>query len=429
VQLHFGISAVKHVSGRPPMAGVATQRANCHRRLPAPIASRNTTLGYLREMTTERESDPLLADFRCQVVDFIAESQASGIACKAFGAIMPPALHDEAKAWQQHMFANGFAGVSWPTEYGGQGYGPEYRLVWSEECARHEVSPYMNFQGFVLAGGAILKFGTEEQKQRYLRATLAAEILWCQLFSEPGSGSDLVSLSTKAESIGDEWIVTGQKVWSSTAQLADHGILMARTDPTNPGHGGISFFLFDMHGPGVDVRPLKQMTGDHEFCEVFLDEAPVAKADLLGPLNGGWAVATSVLGDERAEVGAAGIGLEQRTQRLLDTIGPDTDLVHRDRIMRTKVTAGALRQLLDRSGGDPMLGPLVKLGNTEFSSERTRAQLDGLGAAATVLANEDVIEEFLYAPGMRVAGGTSEIQRNLIGERLLGLPREPKPPR
>jgi len=367
-----------------------------------------------------------LEEFRAEAGAFIQGGLESGIACKAFGAIMPPALFDKAKAWQQHMFAHGFAGVSWPKEYGGQGYGPEYRLAWSEECARHEVSPYMNFQGFVLAGGAILKYGTPEQKQKYLQPTLAADILWCQLFSEPGSGSDLVSLTTKAVSDGDDWIVTGQKVWSSTAQLADYGILMARTDPDNPGHGGISFFLFDMHGPGVDVRPLKQMTGDHEFCEVFLDEARAANGDLLGPLNGGWGVATSVLADERAEVGAAGIALERRTQHLIDTITNATDAVHRDRIMRTKTSAGALRQLLERSAGDPLLGPLVKLGNTEFSTERTRAHLDGMGAAATVLADEQIVEDFLYAPGMRVAGGTSEIQRNLIGERLLGLPREPK---
>lgn len=369
---------------------------------------------------------PTIDEFRRRAADFISEAKTDGIACRAFGAIMPPAMYDQAKAWQQHMFASGFAGVSWPKDYGGQGYGPEFRLVWSEECARAEISPYMNFQGFVLAGGAILKYGTEEQKQKYLRATLAAEILWCQLFSEPGSGSDLVSLSTRAEDHGDEWQVSGQKVWSSTAQLADHGILLARTNPEEPGHRGISFFLFDMHGPGIDVRPLKQMTGDHEFCEVFLDDAPVAKADLLGPLHGGWGVATSVLGDERAEVGAAGIGLERATQRLIDTIDDSTDPVHRDRIMRTRVKAGALRQLLDRSEGDPKLGPLVKLGNTEFSTERTRTRLDGMGPAATVLADEQVAEDFLYAPGMRVAGGTSEIQRNLIGERLLGLPREPK---
>jgi len=365
-------------------------------------------------------------DFRAQAVVFLDASIADGTACKAFGAIMPPAMHDPATTWQKHMYANGFAGVSWPTEYGGQGLGPEYRLVWSEECARRQVSPYMNFQGFVLAGGAILKYGTEEQKQKYLNATLAADILWCQLFSEPGSGSDLVSLSTKAESTGDGWVVTGQKVWSSTAQLADHGILLARTDPEDPGHRGISFFLFDMHGPGIDVRPLKQMTGDQEFCEVFLDEALVAQTDLLGPLNGGWGVATSVLADERAEVGAAGIGLERKTQRLVDSIDAETDAVRRDHIMKLKTDASALHQLLDRSEGNPRLGPLVKLGNTDFETHRTRARVNGLGAAATTLADADIIEEFLYAPGMGIAGGTSEIQRNLIGERLLGLPREPR---
>jgi len=369
---------------------------------------------------------PPIDDFRADVVGFIEQSKAEGVACPAFGAIMPPAMHERATAWQKHMFAHGFAGVSWPTEYGGQGYGPEYRLVWSEECARAEVSPYMNFQGFVLAGGAILKYGTEEQKRKYLRPTLAAQILWCQLFSEPGSGSDLVSLSTRAEDRGDEYVVTGQKVWSSTAQLADVAILLARTDPNEPGHRGISFFLFDMQGPGVEVRPIKQMTGDQEFCEVFLDEAPVAKADLLGPLNGGWGVATSVLADERSEVSAAGIALERATNRLVDTVDASTDPVHRDRVMRVLTEGGALRRLLDRSGGDPMLGPLVKLGSAEFSTERTRARLDGLGALGTTIAEEDIVEQFLYAPGGRLAGGTSEIQRNLIGERMLGLPREPK---
>lgn len=365
-------------------------------------------------------------EFRSRAAAFLDEAVASGIACPAFGSIMPPAMYERARPWQQHMFANGFAGVSWPVEYGGQGHGPEFRLAWSEECARRSVAPYMNFQGFVLAGGAILKYGTEDQKRTYLRATLAADILWCQLFSEPDSGSDLVSLKTRAERDGDRWIVTGQKVWSSTAQLADHGILLARTNPNERGHAGISFFLINMRGPGVEVRPLKQMTGDHEFCEVFLEQAEVHSTDLLGPLHGGWAVATSVLGDERSEVGAAGIALERSTQRLLDTIDADTDFVRRDQLMRLVVNSGALRQLLDRSGGDPRLGPLVKLASTEFATDRTRAAVDGLGAAATANADPDVIEEFLYAPGMRVAGGTSEIQRNLIGERLLGLPREPK---
>lgn len=373
------------------------------------------------------QSVPTEAEFRRSAAAFITDAKRHDLACPAFGAIMPPGRYEQAKAWQQHMYANGFAGVSWPVEYGGQGYGPAYRLMWSEECARHEVTPYMNFQGFVLAGGAILKFGTEEQKQRYLQPTLAAEVLWCQLFSEPNSGSDLASLSTRADDHGNGWHVSGQKVWSSTAQLADHAILLARTDPNEPRHRGISFFLFDMHGPGVDVRPIKQMTGDTEFCEVFLDNAPVASDSLLGPLNGGWTVTTSVLADERAEVGAASIALERRSQQLVDSLEPAHGAVHRDRIMNTRVAAGALSRLLQRSEADPLLGPLVKLGTTEFTTERTRARVDGLGAAGMTTDDTSAIDEFLYAPGTRVAGGTSEIQRNLIGERLLGLPREPKP--
>lgn len=369
------------------------------------------------------EGQTLVDDFRAKAASFIEESLASGIACPAFGAIMPPAMHDMARAWQRHMFASGFAGVTWPAEYGGQGLSTEHGLVWSEECARRGVAPFMNFQGFVLAGPAILKFGTDEQRHQYLRATLAADIVWCQLFSEPGAGSDLVSLSTRAEPTGDGWVVTGQKVWSSTAELAQHAILLARTNPEEPGHRGISFFLFDMAGPGVDVRPLKQMTGDREFCEVFLDEAPIAADDLLGPLHGGWTVATSVLADERAGVGAAGIGLERRMHKLLYDVDT-TDAIMRDRVMNLTASGAALRQLLDRSKGDPNLGPLVKLAMTEIETERTRCELDALGPEGT--GTGDVADQFLYAPGMRVAGGTSEIQRNLIGERLLGLPREPK---
>lgn len=364
-----------------------------------------------------------IEQFRDRAAEFIEDSVASGVACRSFGAIMPPAMHEHALRWQRHMFAHGWAGVAWPREFGGQGRPAEWAHVWAEECAQRQVAEYMNFQGFVLAGGAMLRFGTEEQKARYLQPTLAADLLWCQLFSEPGAGSDLSSLTTRAEASGDGWEVTGQKVWSSTAQLADVAILLARTDSDTPGHRGISFFLFDMDQPGVEVRPIKQMTGDHEFCEVFLDRARVRSDQLLGPLHGGWGVATSVLGDERAAVGAAGIGLQQRLDDLASSIGDEP--IPRDRVMQIRARGGALHRLLDRSGGDPMLGPLVKLAMTEIETARTTTVIDLLGADG--IGTGDSQEAFLYAPGMRVAGGTSEIQRNLIGERLLGLPREPKP--
>lgn len=325
---------------------------------------------------------------------------------------MPPALFDTARRWQRRIHEAGFAGIDWPVEFGGRGLSAAHAAVWHDECARAGVAAYMNFQGVVLAGAAIRKFGTADQRARYLDATLRADIVWCQLFSEPGSGSDLAGLTTRAESRPDgSWRVTGQKVWSSTAQLAQHAILLARTDPDQPGHRGISFFLFDLSVPGVEVRPIRQMTGDSEFCEVFLDDAPVGSDALLGPLHGGWTVATSVLADERASVGAAGIALERRLLGVADR--------------RVRADGLAIAHLLARSGGDPRLGPLTKLASTEFDGRVTTGAVDAAGADG--MLNGPHTEPFLYSPGMRVAGGTSEIQRNLVGERLLGLPREPRP--
>jgi alkylation response protein AidB-like acyl-CoA dehydrogenase len=354
--------------------------------------------------------------------DFITSSIADDVACPSFGAIMPTALFERARRWQRHCYDHGFAGIDWPAEFGGRGLSAEHALAWSAECATAGVTPYMNFQGIVLAGGAIRKFGTDEQRARFLDATLRADIVWCQLFSEPGAGSDLVSLSTRAERSGGGWVVTGQKVWSSTAQLAQHAILLARTNGDEPGHRGISFFLFDMDTPGVDVRPIKQMTGDSEFCEVFLDGAMVAADGLLGPLHGGWTVATSVLADERSQVGAAAIGLQRRLAALAEAVHGDE---HRDRLAAIRASGGALARLLERSGGDPTLGPLNKLAMTELDGRITTLAVDASGADG--MLDGPLTEPFLYSPGMRVAGGTSEIQRNLIGERLLGLPREPKP--
>ncbi|MDA3040988.1 MAG: acyl-CoA dehydrogenase family protein, partial [Actinomycetota bacterium] len=317
-------------------------------------------------------------EFRREAQAFLAGSEAAGIACPAFGSIMPPPMFERADAWQRHCFANGFAGFDWEIEYGGRGLTSAHQLAWYEECAKAGVAPYMNIQGYILAGGAIRKFGTEDQKERYLRATLAADIVWCQLFSEPSAGSDLVSLRTRAVSTGDGWLVTGQKVWSSTAQFAQHAILLARTDADEPGHRGISFFLFDMAGPGVEVRPLRQMTGDSEFCEVFLDEAPVAPTDLLGPENGGWTVASSVLADERASVGVDGIGLA-RTLSIMRQRARSSEVGHDDRLARLNGHGLALGQLLARSGTDPLLGPLTKLALTELTSRLTDYAADALG--------------------------------------------------
>jgi alkylation response protein AidB-like acyl-CoA dehydrogenase len=362
--------------------------------------------------------------FRAEAVAFLARARSDGIACPAFGAILPPALHDRARAWQRHMADAGFAGLHWPVAYGGRGLSRAHHAIWIEECARAQVQPYLNLQGLVLAGEAILRSGTEEQRGRFLAPTLSGEVLWCQLFSEPGAGSDLTSLTTSAVRDGDRYLVTGTKVWSSNAQHAELGILLARTDPTRRGHRGISFFLLDMASPGVDVRPIRQMTGDSEFCEVFLDGVSVPVGALLGPENEGWRVATEVLLDERGGSAAGLVSLERRLDHLLSMA--DGEAARRDALLRLYVRGQALRTMLMRGGaGGPAAASSAKLLRTEleFDIEVLLASLRGPEA----LLAGPATDRFLYAPGMRIAGGTSEIQRNIIGERVLGLPREPRP--
>ena len=323
------------------------------------------------------------------------------------------------------MADGGFAGLHWPVEHGGRGLSRAHTGVWLEECARAQVQPYLNLQGLVLAGEAILRSGTDEQRRRFLPPTLTGELLWCQLFSEPGAGSDLTSLTTAAVADGDRYVIDGTKIWSSNAQYAEYGILLARTDPAQPGHRGISFFLLDMATPGVDVRPIRQMTGDQEFCEVFLDGVAVPLATRLGPENEGWRVATEVLLDERGSSGAGLVSLERRLDHLRAQAGKGS--AHRDALLRLYVRGQALRMLLLRGGAaGPAAASSAKLARTELEFDIELA-LACVRSADALLAGP-ATDRFLYAPGMRIAGGTSEIQRNIIAERVLGLPREPRKP-
>ncbi len=357
-----------------------------------------------------------LDTFRTACVAFIEEHTDAGSACPAFGAILPPDQLESALRWQRICSDGGFAGVHWPIEFGGQGLSRAHAEVWYTECARAAVSPYLNLQGIILAGEAILRSGTMEQKARYLEATVRGDILWCQLFSEPGAGSDLGSLATSAVLDGDEYVVNGQKIWASNAQFAQAGILLARTGD-EPKHRGISFFCIEMNLPGIDVRPIRQMTGDHEFCEVFFTDVRVPSDALLGPLHGGWRVAMEVLADERGSFGAAGaLSMRRRLDAISSRLDPSTSTeVDRADVLDLLVKGGALAALLDRLGAQPDMAPAAKLLRTEL--EVQAASLDHkLGGSADAL---------LYSPGMRIAGGSSEIQRSIIGERLLGLPREP----
>ena len=357
--------------------------------------------------------------FRSEAAVFLAHAVAADEHCPAFGAIMPPAMHDRARAWQRRMYDGGFAGLHWPAEYGGRGLTRDHTAVWSEECARAAVQPYLNLQGIILAGEALLRHGTHDQKRRFLPPTVRGDVLWCQLFSEPDAGSDLAGLQTSAVRDGDHYVVNGQKVWTSNGQHAEYAILMARTNPDEPGHRGISFFLIDMALPGIEVRPLTQMTGDQEFCEVFLTDVEMPADALLGPEHGGWLVAMEVLQDERSSTGAAGtISLERR---LADLAAGGATGPLGDELMTLIAHGHALTAMLERSANDPALAAASKLARTEleFAAELVQASLRG---ADGMLAGE-AADRLLYAPGMKIAGGTSEIQRNIIGERILGLPR------
>jgi alkylation response protein AidB-like acyl-CoA dehydrogenase len=349
-----------------------------------------------------------------------------------YGAICPPELIDAGVAWQRRLDAAGFAGIHWPVEHGGQGLTPEHHAAWLIECALAGVPPVLNMVGLVLAGGAILRFGTADQQARHLRPTLRGDHVWCQLFSEPGAGSDLGSLTTKAERDGDGFVVNGQKVWCSGGRVSNWGILMARTNLDAPKHEGISFFLCPMDRPGIDVRPLRQMTGGSEFDEVFFTDVELPADSLLGPLHGGWGVGMAVLTNERGHIGTAIISLERRLEGLIqlgrkESLDPPT----RQRLVALIARATAYKALAQRQrdqGGAiaTTASSLLKLGITEMLFEVAVLRADIAGASALLAGSESLY--LLAAPGGRIAGGTSQVQRNIVGERLLRLPREPRPP-
>ena len=265
---------------------------------------------------------PTVDDFQADAADWLAEHSVQ--APPDYGAICPPELIDAGVEWQRQLRDAGYAGIHWPTEHGGQGLTIEHHAVWLLECARAGVPPVLNMVGLVLTGGAVMRYGTPDQQKRHLGATLDADHIWCQLFSEPGSGSDLASLSTRADSDGDRFIVNGQKVWCSGGRYSNWGILMARTRPIDatgtdgaPKHEGISFFLCPMDLAGIEIRPLKQMTGESEFDEVFFTDVELPADHLLGPLHGGWGVAMAVLTSERGHIGTAVISLERRLDQMM----------------------------------------------------------------------------------------------------------------
>ncbi|HUP87448.1 MAG TPA: acyl-CoA dehydrogenase family protein [Acidimicrobiales bacterium] len=365
------------------------------------------------------EDDPTPTEFAAEAAAWLAANRRR--APRDYGAILPADLRDEGVAWQRRIFDAGYAGIHWPTEHGGRGLTPEHTAAWIEACARAEVPPFINMVGVVLTGGSILLFGTPEQRTEHLRPILTGERIWCQLFSEPGAGSDLASLATTARRDGDEYVLSGRKVWCSNGRISDRGICLARTDadPATPKHRGISFFLVDMHAPGVEVRPLRQMTGGSEFDEVFLDDVRVPTTDLLGAEHDGWNVAMATLTNERGHIGASAISLQRRLDAMSSTGLPA------DELGRLLARGHAHLALAGRQGPvASVAASLMKLGVTELLFDAAMARARQAGPYAMLVGDESA--GVLGAPAGRIAGGTTEVQRNIIGERILGLPKEPR---
>jgi alkylation response protein AidB-like acyl-CoA dehydrogenase len=350
---------------------------------------------------------------------------------------------DPDELWTR-IAAGGYVVPAWPVEHGGLGVSHATATAIGRMLGRYRVPRFNNPVGVDLVGPAILRWGSEAQRLRYLRPIALYEEIWCQLFSEPGAGSDLASLATRAVRDGDTWLIRGQKVWTSLGHIAQFGIALARTDVDRPKHNGITAFLMPMSAPGVTVRPLRQITGDAEFCEVFLDDVRVDDAMRLGPEGDGWKVAQSVLMNERQ--GAAGHGAQlpgmaagRSVAALIQRHAPVTDAVLRQRLAQaytedrlnwvTNQRAAARR----RGGQSP--GSEASVSKLFYSEHLQRLQnlaADLEGSSAQAWDDGDrwlrnTAWSFLRVRSKTIAGGTSEVQRNILGERVLGLPREPDP--
>ncbi|QYG91688.1 acyl-CoA dehydrogenase [Iamia sp. SCSIO 61187] len=344
-----------------------------------------------------------------------------------------------AKAWQATLYREGWAGVTWPKENGGRGGSVVEALIFAQEEARFDVPPSIFAQGIGMAGPTLIAHGTEAQKARFLPPMLEGTEVWCQLFSEPGAGSDLASLRTAAVRDGDELVVTGQKVWTSSAHFSDWGMLLVRTDPDAPKHRGITFVLVDMRSPGIDVRPIRQINGASHFSEVFLTDVRVPLDQVVGPVDGGWGVAMTTLMSERIGIGSGGTDPLRPLVALVRAAGKQDDPVVRQDLARIHtrlqvITYMGLRVQTALSQGQ-VPGPessVLKLAFSTYCAALADFALAVLGPDAMLFDHDAPATHpwqgvLLTQWAVRIGGGTEQVQRNIIGERALGLPREPRP--
>lgn len=395
--------------------------------------------------------------FRVQIRQWLADNLPQGWGTPGF-SMSTEERHAFTQEWTKKLFDGGWICASWPTEYGGKGLSLLEQVVLNEEFARAQAPLRADFFGDTLVGPTLLQWGSEEQKREFLPRILSGTIAWCQGFSEPDAGSDLASLKTRAELDGDQWVINGQKVWTTQAQYADYIFLLARTDPHAPKHAGISYLLVPMRQEGIEVRPIAQMDGAAEFNEVFFSNARCPKENVVGGVNNGWKVAMTTLGFER---GSSATTSHRRFGRELEAIvadarrrGRDVDPLVRQELARAWsnvkiIEINGYRSLTDALNGThhaAALGACNKMFWSEMHQHMTGLGIDIRGTEGQVLTGSGDVEgavgprraradypvdefqaSWFFSRSETIWGGTSQIQRNIVAERVLGLPKEPKP--
>jgi alkylation response protein AidB-like acyl-CoA dehydrogenase len=385
------------------------------------------------------------AEFRAEVRKFLAanaERRKPGTAEGYRSSQSAPGALQRAKAWQAKKSGAGFAGITWPKEWGGRGGSPIEQVIYNQEEAQYAVPRGFFEIGLGMCIPTLATWGTPAQRERFAPPALSGEEIWCQLFSEPAAGSDLAGLRTRAEKRGDEWVINGQKIWTSGAHYSDYGILVTRSDPNVPKHKGLTFFFLSMKSPGIEIRPIKQISGHSHFNEVFFTDVRIPDSQRLGPVGAGWQVSLTTLMNERLAVGDAP-GPDFReifdlVRRLELEDGPALkNAAVRDRLAQWYVRTQGLKytkfRTMTRLSRGETPGPEASIGKLVSASKLQEIATFGMDlmGMAGIMADEAVMpanalfqQALLYSPALRIAGGSDEILRNIIAERVLGLPAD-----
>ena len=382
---------------------------------------------------------PEEARFREAAASWLAENAPTD---DAFRAMTPL---EQAKVWQKRKYDAGWACMGWAPEFGGRGASAIEEVIWRQEESQYDLPANFFLIGQGMIGPTLMAWASDEDKARFLPPLASGEEVWCQLFSEPAGGSDLAALRTRAERDGDDWIINGQKIWTSGAHYSDYGVIVVRTDPTVPKHKGLSYFYVDMKAPGVEVKPIKQLTGDSDFNEVYFTDVRVSDSQRLGEVGQGWQVSLTTLMNERAAIGGSfgprdvSLAMSGAEEVEIDGRPALEDAAVRARIANWYVQEAGLKYTGYRSltalsrgalpGPENSIGKLVGAPKMQAMSSYLMDLLGASGAIAdeSLAAKAGVIQRaYMGAPGLRIAGGTDEIMANIIAERVLGLPQEPR---